>query len=204
MNKRKFHHSWTLIKRVNYGYFLVLAVIFAVISVFALRQNNLTAIKLRDEVLRVDKENGDVESALRDLRTHIHGHMNSNLATNTSVYPPIQLKYRYERLVQAEKERVTKTNSNLYIDAQAHCERTLPSGNIGSSRLNCIQSYLDSHPDVTDYPVQDAAYKFDFVSPSWSPDLAGMSLVLASFFATLFGLRLGIELWLRNQFKKHL
>jgi hypothetical protein len=179
------------------------AVLCGVVALFALRQNNLTAVRLRDEVLKVDQENGDVEAALRNLRSYIYGHMNTSLASSTSVYPPIQLKYRYERLVQAEKDRVSAINSTIYNDAQSYCERTQPASFYGAGRLGCIQSYLDSHPGATEKPIQDATYKFDFASPVWSPDLAGWSMVLSGFFLVLFVARFGLELWFRNQFKHH-
>lgn len=194
-------------KKVRYGHFLVAAILCATVSVFALRQNNMTALRLRDTVLQVDQENGDVESALRELRTYVYGHMNTNLASNTSVYPPVQLKYRYERLVQAEKERVEKANNNtVYNDAQVHCEKTQPASFYGAGRLSCIQNYIDSHPvgSTTQQPIPDSLYKFDFASPLWSPDLAGWSLLLSVVFGLLFVIRLALELWMRNQLKHHL
>ncbi len=88
MNKRKLHHTWKLLRSVSYWYFLAAFLIFGVTAILALRHNNLTAVALRKEVLRVDKENGDTEAALRKLRKHVYGHMNANLASDTSVYPP--------------------------------------------------------------------------------------------------------------------
>jgi len=205
MNKRRLHHVWTYIRKVHYWHFLIIAVLFGVMAVFALRQNSLTAIRLRDKVLKVDEQNGDVEVALRELRSHIHGHMNTSLAGSTSAYPPIQLKYRYERLVQAELERNSAANNNTtYADAQAYCERTEPASFYGRGRLGCIQRYIDEHPSGQPAnPIPDSLYKFDFASPVWSPDLAGWSLVLAVFFSLLFIVRFGLELWFRNQFKHH-
>lgn len=206
MNKRHLHHIWVKLKKVSHWHFLVAAVICGVVALFALRQNNLTAVHLRDEVLKVDQANGDIEAALRKLRGYIYGHMNTNLASSTSVYPPIQLKYRYERLVQAEKERVGAANSNtVYNDAQTYCEQTQPASFFGAGRLGCIQNYIDSHPasTETEKPIPDSLYKFDFASPTWSPDLAGWSLVLSGFFFVLFMIRFGLELWLRSQLKHH-
>jgi hypothetical protein len=179
MHKRKLHHLLVTLKKLHYWYLLVATLLFAVLAILALRQNNLTAVNLRNEVLKVDQENGDVEAALRKLRTYVYGHMNTSLSSNTSVYPPIQLKYRYERLVQAEKDRVANANTNTtYNDAQTYCEQTQPASFYGAGRLACIQSYIDSHPveQQTEKPIPDALYKFDFASPIWSPDLAGWSL----------------------------
>lgn len=206
MNKRKLHHVWTRFRKVTYWHFLVVALVFGVISILALRNNNLTSVKLRDEVLRVDQENGDTEAALRKLRSYIYGHMNTSLATPNGTYPPIQLKYRYDRLVQAERDRVAALNKNtIYNDAQTYCEQTQPASFFGAGRLSCIQSYIDSHPVTTENekPIPDSLYKFDFASPTWSPDLAGWSLLLSGFFFLLGMIRFGLEIWLRNQFKHH-
>ncbi len=207
MDKKKLHHLWKRLHRASYWHFLIACAACAVIAVFALRQNNLTAIQLRDEVLKVDQQNGDTEAALKKLRQYVYGHMNTDLATSTSVYPPIQLKYRYDRLVAAEKARVEQANSNtIYNDAQKYCEANFPQSFYGAGRLPCIQNYIDTHPapTVTPQPIPDALYKYNFASPAWSPDLAGWSLVFFGLFLFLFIVRLLLELWLRQELKNHL
>ena len=204
MNKRKLHHTWTILRKVNSWFFLAAFIISGSVAILSLRQNNLTALKLRNEVLQTDKDNGDTEAALRRLREYVHGHMNTNLASGTSVYPPIQLKYRYERLVQAEKDRVESSSGDIYNDAQTYCEKNFPQSFYGGGRLPCIQNYLDTHPRAEPQPVPDSLYKFDFASPVWSPDLAGISLVFSAFFFLLFLIRFGLERWLRLKLKQHL
>ncbi len=206
MNKRRLHHVWARLRTVSHWHFLALCLVFAVVALFALRQNNLTAIQLRDEVLQVDKDSGDTEAALKKLREYMYSHMNTDLATSTSVYPPIQLKYRYERLVAAEKARVAEANNNtVYNDAQKFCEQTQPQSFYGAGRLPCIQNYIDTHPAnvVQEQPIPDALYKFNFASPRWSPDLAGWSIVLSAVFLLLFVVRFGLERWLRATLKNH-
>lgn len=186
---------WRYVRPFSPWYFLILAVIFALISGLAMRQNNITAIKLRDEVLKADQQNGDVEGALRRLREHVHSHMNSGLATGpNAIRPPIQLKYRYERLVAAEEERVRAINARIYTDAQADCERRFPAAVSGGPRVACIQQYVTSH-GVQKQTIPEGLYKFDFVSPAWSPDLAGWSLLAALLFFLAFIVRLLVGLW---------
>ena len=204
MNKRYLHHLLAKLRRVSYWYFLVACIIFGASAVIALRQNNLNAIKLRDQVLATDQQNGDTETALKNLRVYVYSHMNTSLATSSTIYPPIQLKYRYERLVATEKTRVANINGNLYNDAQKYCEQNFPQSFIGAGRLPCIQNYLDSHPNAKEQAVPDSLYKFDFASPVWSPDLAGWSLVAFGLFAFLFMVRFVLEQWLRHELKNHL
>ncbi len=203
MNKRKLHHVWVKLKVVNYWYFFAAFVVFGAIGIFALRHNNLTAIRLRDEVLRADEQNGDVEAALRDLRGFVYGHMNADLSAGTGIQQPIQLKYRYERLVEAEKKRVEKANENVYTAAQRHCERRYPGSFYGGPRVPCIEEYVTKNGQK-EQPIPDDFYKFSFVSPRWSPDLAGISLLLAGMSLLLFLARFTLERWLKLELSGHL
>lgn len=201
MNKRKLHHVLVVLRPISYWYFIAVFVFGAFTAAYALRQNNLGALELRDKLTEVDKNGGDVETALRELREYTYSHMNTNLASDTGIYPPIQLKYHYERLVAAEQERAKSQNSTLYNDAQKHCEATQPGGFYGATRLGCISKYLDDHgrPEAKPKQIPDSLYKFDFVSPSWSPDLAGWSILIAAFALVLLILRVAAQIWLKHQ-----
>lgn len=199
MNKRRLHHILVALRPISYWYFVVLFVMSSGVAVYALRQNNLTALRLRDKVLEVDKNNGDVETALRELREYIYGHMNARLTSDNGIYPPIQLKYRYERLQATEKQRVTNANAGLYNQAQVSCEARFPEGLSGRNRIPCIQEYIDSHGGVKEQAIPDALYKFDFLAPAWSPDLAGWSLVVAALALLLLVTRVLAQVWLRHQ-----
>jgi hypothetical protein len=203
MNKRYAHHLLTQLRAIKHGY--LLAALFASLAIFILayRQNNVEALRLRDELLRVDQRNGDVETAIKNLREFTYTHMNANLSGGpNNIYPPIQLKYRYERLVQAEKDRVTAANARLYTDAQTYCEQRIATGRT-INRVPCIQEYLTAHGAQTAKPIPDALYKFDFVSPLWSPDLAGWSLIIFLVTAFLLLVRYISERWLRHQLRNH-
>lgn len=188
MDKRKLHHYWRKLRVISYWYFLAGFIIFGVIAVVALRQNNLNAIKLRDNVNQVDKDNGDVEAALKQLREYVYSHMNTNLATGTSIQQPVQLKYRYDRLVAAEKARTDTANTNVYNQAQAECERLYPGSFSGGPRVPCITNYVSTHGEKQQ-PIPDALYKFNFEPPRWSPDLAGFSILISVLFFILFALK---------------
>lgn len=197
-DKRHLHHVWRRLRPVNAWVFLGLAVAFAAISVYAMRQNNLVSIRLRDVVIEADKNNGDVETPLRQLREHVYSHMNADLSTGTGVQQPIQLKYRYDRLVAAEKAKASSVSGDIYTQAQAECEKQVPAGASGRGRIACIEQYVSSH-SVTESQIPDALYKFDFVSPIWSPDVAGLSLVLAVICFLLFVVRFTLEKWLDHR-----
>ncbi|HTE22350.1 MAG TPA: hypothetical protein VK674_04905 [Candidatus Limnocylindria bacterium] len=201
MHKRKLHHLLVALRPISYWYFVVIFIVSGFAAAYALRQNNLGAIERRDHLLQVDKQNGDVEVALKELRGYTYSHMNAGLASDTGIYPPIQLKYTYDRLVAAEKVRVEGANRDVYAEAQRDCERRFPLGLSGSNRLPCIRGYIDAHGKAEAQPheIPDGLYKFDFVSPAWSPDLAGWSLVVAGLALLLLIVRTAAQLWLRHQ-----
>ncbi|HEY5549731.1 MAG TPA: hypothetical protein VIK37_00790 [Candidatus Saccharimonadales bacterium] len=167
--------------------FLILFVASALLSVYALRQNNLTMVKLRDKVYEVDKNGGDVNAALNDLRQYVYSHMNTNLSSgNNAIKPPIQLRYTYERLVtEAEKEA---NDIDLYTEAANYCQERIPASVSisGRSRISCVQDYILSHGGQRAEKIPTALYQFDFVSPSWSPDFAGWSLILTAVLFLVF------------------
>lgn len=169
------------------------------VTIFALRANNLKMAELRETVYTADANGGDVETALRNLRSFVYGHMNTNLRSgSTSSEAPIQLVNRFNAVVAAEQKRVSGLNnaSQVYADAQAQCERSsLPL----TARAQCIQDYVTQHGNgipQLNLPSKDF-YTFDFVSPLWSPDLAGWSLILTLLFGVLIVIRLAAGLVLK-------
>lgn len=198
MDKKTLHYLWTRIRRVKTWYLLVLFLIMATVSVLALRDNYSTMVSYREKVYEADRSGVNVEGALQDLRAHVNSHMNTSLTGGAeSIYPPIHLKETYERLKKAEQDRVNSVNSKVYTDAQAHCERLYPGSFSGGPRVPCIEQYVKQN-GTTAQTIPDALYKFDFASPSWSPDLAGWSLVLSAFFLTLAVLRFFLGRLMKN------
>lgn len=201
MDKKFFQHFASALRRFNKLIPLTIAIVATVVCVLALRANNLQALKLRDNVTQVDKADGDIESALRELRTYIYSHMNTNLSSGpNAIKPPIQLKYRYERLVNAEQEKLSAENSRVYTEAQAECEKQFPKGLSGSGRIPCIKDYVASR-GIKQSTIPDSLYKFDFESPSWSPDLAGWSLVIASISFAVFVVQIILDRWVKAELR---
>ena len=200
MNKRRLHHLWTKFRLIKPWYFLVVALVSTMFCVFALRSNNQHMVVLRNAVYAADKDNGDTETALKNLQAYVTTHMNTDLsAGKNSVYPPIQLKYTYDRLVQQQSGQATKSNDEIYTDAQRVCEQQNSTDVSGRNRVPCIQAYVQSHTSVAiASSVPDALYKFSFVSPKWSPDLAGWSMFLAIISWVLFVVSLIIRRWFKH------
>jgi preprotein translocase subunit SecF len=203
MDKKQLHHLWTKLRVVKPWYFAVLAIVSGVICIFALRSNNEHMITLRDAVYTADKNNSNVEQALQNLRKYVYSHMNTDLAAGpNAVHPPIQLKYTYDRLVQIESQSIQSVNSNLYTDAQSYCQALIPTGFSGRYREGCINQYVTTH-GASAQTVPKNLYEFDFVSPKWSPDLAGWSLIATVLLALAALVFWALEDLIRARLKRH-
>jgi preprotein translocase subunit SecF len=160
-------------------------------------------VRLRDAVVQADAKGVGVEEALQALRNHVYYHMNTDLTSgNSAIRPPIQLTKTYERLTSAEHERVAEQNRSVAATGTAICEKRFPAGQLRNGRVQCVQDYITKN-SVSEDSVPKELYQFDFVSPTWSPDLAGWSLVATTIFFFLFVLRFGLERWLKHSLDEH-
>jgi len=186
MDKRYLHHIWTKIRWIKPWYILVLLVITTSVSIYSLRQNNLQMVKLRNAVYTADKSNTNVSAALGALQAFVTTHMNTNLASGPNApYPPIQLEYTYARLEAANTQSASNTNQALYTNAENYCQQAIPNGFSGRYRVSCIEEYITSH-GVAVQTIPVSLYEFSFLSPRWSPDLAGWSLLISILLAISF------------------
>ena len=154
--------------------------------------------QLKQAVYSADKNNGNVQLALDNLQAYVTSHMNTNLSTgNGSVYPPIQLEYTYLRLAKSQDRAALSNDAGLYTAAQNYCQRLDPTDFSGRNRVPCIAQYVTSHGAKLP-KIPAALYEFDFISPTWSPDLAGWTLILTMLLATLT-----LILFLARYFSRH-
>lgn len=180
MSNKHMRRAWGHLTKINPMYLLAFGILSGVVCLFALRANNEHMLHLRTQLYQADQSNGDVQAALRNLQLYVVGHMNTNLSTgNSGVYPPIQLQGTYDRLVQARGAALQQQNSQIYTDAQHYCEQQNSVDFSGHNRVPCIEQYVQSH-GVKLPTIQDSLYKFNFISPRWSPDPAGWSMVISS------------------------
>lgn len=200
IDKRKLHHEWTILRRLNTWVIGALVIISLLISVFALRQNNLKMIELRNNVLAVDQADGDIDAALRALGDHIVNHM------NTSLSRPIELVHSFNRDVEAARAKAeAQTDSKIYQQAQTACEvSSIPL----TARAQCIQDFVTENaapgenPEPLELPSKDF-YIYTWAAPLWSPDLAGLSLLAAAFFFLLLVVRVSAGAVIKKILKQH-
>jgi hypothetical protein len=170
---------------------LILFLITALICALSLRHNNQTMLKLRDQVYAADQKGSDVNAALNNLRSYVFAHMNTSLSTGTNIKPPIQLKYTYQRLYDAQYNDLQAANQKIYNDGKVACPGA--ANTYDPDRLACIENYAVNHGvRGANINIPAGLYEFDFASPSWSPDLAGWTLLLSVFFLAALLLKQGV------------
>lgn len=202
MDKKYWHHVWTTrIRPINVWYLLVLFLVSAIVCVFSLRGNYMHMATLRQAVYDADKNDGDVKGSLQNLQRYVTTHMNTSLTAGTSIYPPVQLKYTYQRLQTAAQAAANSQNTELYNQAQKYCEQQNSTDFSGRNRVPCIEQYVSDHGSIKAAPISDALYKFNFASPTWSPDLAGWSLLLSILLLIALLLRVAAG-WILKRYTK--
>lgn len=160
---------------------LSLAIFFSILSVISLRANNIQMLKLKEAVILADEQGVPIEQPLTELRNFVFSHMNTQMRDQSSTEPPIQLVNRFNVYLAEQQEKLKQQGKpNIYAEAQAQCER--PNVSI-VQRANCIQAYVveNSVPQAEIKLPPKEFYTFDFASPTWTPDLAGISLVISIF-----------------------
>jgi hypothetical protein len=189
------NNIWKKILSIKPYYFFIVLVITTSVCVLSLRSNNEHMGQLREKVFAADQSGNGVPEALNNLRNYVNSHMNTSLsAGNTSVYPPIQLQYTYQRLVSQQSSQSSSNQANVYHDAQVYCQQQNSSSFSGRTRIPCVQAYITSHGQS---PIPQGLFEFDFQSPGWSPDLAGWSMLVSIFILCLFVLDL--IYWIRKK-----
>lgn len=191
MNKATLHHYWVKARTATLFIPIFGIVLFGAIFVYSMRSNNVTMLNLKNNVLVADQQDGDIEGALQELRQFVTTHMNTNMRQPGSSEPPIQLVNEFNRYVEQEQAKLSSSNNanKVYQEAQARCETgAIPL----TARAQCIQEYVSangSNIQEISLPPKEL-YTFDFASPSWSPDMAGISLLLLITSIALLAVRL--------------
>lgn len=181
MNKRKLHHYWRYVRDIKVWQLSLLFVVLVLGSTWALRNNSKQVIPLVNAVMAADKNGEGTDEALKKLGNYMTNHMNSQIGS------PIRLENTYYRdFNQAINKTQASADGNIYREAQKQCEDP---NVLLSVRAQCVQEYVTKNArpgneaKIPDLPDPDA-YTFTFISPRWSPDLAGI-LILLTFYASI-------------------
>lgn len=208
VDKVKLGHSISKMQRVKTWQLLILLVIVGFLTATFLRLNNIGMIERRAAVVDADTAGDKVvlQDRLYDLQRYVSTHMNTNMGKG------VYLEASYKRDVQAAYDQAAKSANlygNIYKTVQGVC---MPRFTYWSyAYIRCTTDELAKYPASQNLessvvlPRADT-YLHSFVSPLWSPDFAGLFVliflaILALVVVRIFGV-IVLRLLLRHHYKR--
>lgn len=203
-DKRRVKKTIKQIQRVKTWQLIILLILSGFLVATLLRLNNVGMVQRRDAVLSADKSGNvdDIASRLYDLQRYSAAHMNAD----SSVF---YLQQQYNRDVQkavAAASQSDNPNGNVYAKADAVCRPQFSGYSIGYQ--DCFLSQLLKYPAAPSLTraaelPSASLYRYDFVAPLWSPDFAGLSVLVSLVITLVIFVRLATLGVLRMLLKKH-
>lgn len=206
---RTLRHRLKVIGRIKTWQLLVLLLMMVLVSATLLRLNSLGMLERRAAVISAD-EKGDKEelrASIVDLQTYISQHM------NTSLTGGLGLVKTYERdrdAALAAAESTTNPSSAIYQQASIEC-RARFQGGVASFRNDYVQCVVEKVGSLSPQADPTAgvklpkadAYRISFASPAWTPDMAGLSVLVCVLLILTIIVRFITLIVLRLLLKRH-
>ncbi len=206
-DKKRVHRDIKYLQRVKTWQLIVILILLCFVAATFLRLNNISMIQRRDAVYAADKTGNETQiiNALSDLQHYVGGHMNTSL--DGGVYLKDSYQRAYDRAVTAASGD-ENPNGNIYQKAAQVCDPQFHYYTAAYQQcfVNELQKYPSANQLVDELNLPPAtSYKHDFVSPVWSPDFAGWTVLACVIVALIIVVRLvtlGIlRLMLRQHYK---
>lgn len=210
-DKKRVKRSIKRLQRIKTWQLVILLLLAVLIAATFLRLNNIGMVQRRDAVLAADKatDSDALKNRLYDLQRYVSAHMNANP-------DKIALEGLYQRDSQKAKEAAqaagsNNPNGNVYQKAAEVCD---PIGRAQGWRwpdpryIACVDTELSKFP-ATSGPVASIQlpdvnmYYHSFISPIWSPDFAGWSVVVCLIISVIIVARIVSLIVLRALLKRH-
>lgn len=201
-DKKQVKRSIRQLQRFKTWQLVLLLVVALLVSATLLRLNNIGMIERRTAVLAADKV-GDTEVTQERLYA-LQRYSSSRMNADTGV---IYLEEQYKRDTQAAIESASDgTEDNLNVRADRTCKAR--HGGYSQAYILCVRAELDKYPAGTNSGEEvkfpsSGLYRHEFTSPVWSPDFAGLSVVLCGFIMLVIVLRLLSLALLRALLHRH-
>ena len=204
IDKRKTKFRIKRLSQIKTWQLVILLVMSSFISATFLRLNNVGMVERRESVENADKT-GDIVSLqqrLYDLQRYVSTHMNAHPGK-------IALDHTYKRvydqkLKEFEEAIKNRSNNDTVSKVRSVCDAKAQQGGYGRFTtqadpryINCINEEWEKYPAAKVANLQFEApstepYYHTFVSPVWSADFAGWSLLVTILIAVIIIVRLVI------------
>jgi hypothetical protein len=174
VDKKQIKRNLNQLRRIKTWQLVILLILAGFVAATFLRLNNIGMVDRRNAVVAADivGDNSVTTSRLYDLQRYVSAHMNTDMGKG------LYLEASYKRDLQAAYTRASgSSNGNIYKKAQEVCAPRYTSWS--PAYVQCSVTELAKYPaaDALVLPKADL-YLHSFVSPLWSPDFAGWSLVV--------------------------
>lgn len=204
-DKRSVRKSIKNIQRVKTWQLFILLILAALISATFLRLNNIEMVERRNAV-RISDERGataDLENNLFSLQRHSAAHMNASSGV-------IYLQHSYNRDTDKAIKDAQRANSQIGANdvldkADAACKRQY-TGN-WMAYVQCVASEQAKYPASSNiqkakFPNSEM-YRHEYLSPFWTPDFAGWSLVVCVILTIIIIVRIITLVILKLLLRRH-
>lgn len=208
-DKRKVRSTLRFLQHVRTWQLCVILILCAFLAATFLRLNNIGMTERRSAVIAAD-EAGDsavTQQRLFALQRYVNSHMNAD---------PGRIAFigQHQRDSQKLKDEAASqgaSDGNVYQKAAAVCDPIARAQNWrwpDPRYTQCVDTELSKYPAASG-PVMSikvpnvSMYYHSYVSPSWSPDFAGFSILVCIVIALMIIVRLGSLLVLRLLLKQH-
>jgi hypothetical protein len=180
MNDKLNKQNLRRFKKIKVWQLVAVLLLMGFVAATFLRLNNIGMIQRFDAVMAADKagDNKVIRERLYDLQRFISDHMNTNMGNG------LYLEDSYNRDVKKAYElssQDSNPNGNIYKKVQDICAPRFSSWSIGY--VQCVTDELAKYPSADSLVAsvnlpKAALYHYSFISPIWSPDFAGWSVLI--------------------------
>lgn len=197
------------VRRLKTWQLVIVLLLGLIVSATFLRLNSLEMLERREAVKAAD-EKGDREAlrtSIIELQHYVSRHMNTSLGGGV----PLTKSYERDRdAALAAANQSTNPNSSVYQQASIECRSRFQGGreSFRNDYVQCVIEQVSALSPQTDVeqslnlPKADA-YKVNFSSPVWTPDLAGLSVAFCVLVTVVIFGRLLLILILRMLLRRH-
>ncbi len=195
IDRKSLSRLYAWLRHIKTWQLVIILVIMLAASASLLRMNNLHMGDLREAVMAADMANDrtKLQSSLVELQRYVSSHMNTSLGNG------IYLEHSYNRDRDAALATATSTTnpkSAMYQQASVECRaRFVNTGVVYSNEyVACVVDRLKalggSESDQTGLALPLASnYHYNFASPFFSFDLAGLGVALCGLIVSVIVLR---------------
>lgn len=193
------------LQRVKTWQLLVLLLLVGFIAATFLRLNNVGMVERRTAVINAD-QTGDSEMIIKklyDLQQYVSSRMNTDMGSGVYLESSFNRDYEAWQSAQYGDEN---PNGNIYKKAQEVCAPRF--GSYSAAYLQCTTDELAKYPAAanpgsgTGEPKANS-YLHDYVSPIWTPDFAGWSVVACLVIILMIIVRFMSIIVLRIMLRRH-